>query len=470
MRLFLSLVATILLASCAQTEKNMTYIGGEVIHPIDSVVTISKDGNLVEHIPINADHTFSAYIDIEEEGIYAFHHVPEWQLVYLKPNDSLVFRVNTKAFDESLTFGGSSAVENNFLINMFLLNEKNDNLILKYYKVKPSDFSFKTDSIRQMRLKSLKDLDHDYDFSEYFNRIAEKSIAFEFYDMRERYAFLIHKYFHKRKDDFESDYFNYRNSIDFNDEDLLNHFGYLRFLDNYLKNKSIEDCDEKDSDCFKLNSFKNVQKRLALADSIFTNDIIRNRFYERFVKEEILFSKNEEQLNGTKDLIKNCKLSSDIKKDLLASARIQEKFLEDRFMGDQKLLNSSLDTISLSSLMKDKPVAISSWSFHSPAYRNYQAKRVKTLQKKYPEIKFIGLNFDTERAELWQERLESFNFNTDQEYKLLLKANAENRDIRLIKNHINRMFLINRNGHITKSNIPFSSNKIESNLLELVNQ
>lgn len=448
----------------------MTYIGGEVIHPLDSVVTISKDGHLVERIPINADHTFSAHVDIEEEGIYAFHHVPEWQLVYLKPDDSLVFRVNTKAFDESLTFGGSSAVENNFLINMFLLNEKNDNLILRYYKVKPSDFSFKTDSIRQMRLKSLKDLDRNHDFSDYFNRIAEKSIAFEFYDMRERYAFLIHKYFHKRKDDFESDYFSYRDSIDFNDEELLNHFGYLRFLDNYLKNKSIEDCDEKDTDCFKLNSFKNVQKRLAFADSTFTNDIIRNRFYERFIKEEILFSKNDQQLNDTKELIKNCKLSSDVKNDLLASAKIQEKFLEGRFMGDQKLLNSSLDTISLSSLIKDRPLAISSWSFHSPAYRNYQVNKIKTLKEKYPKIQFIGLNFDTEDARLWQERLGKFGINTDQEYKLLLKPDAENRDIRLIKNHINRMFLINKKGHITKSNIPFSSNKIESNLLELVNQ
>lgn len=159
-----------------------------------------------------------------------------------------------------------------------------------------------------------------------------------------------------------------------------------------------------------------------------------------------------------------------MKNDLLASAKIQEKFLEGRFMGDQKLLNSSLDTISLSSLIKDRPLAISSWSFHSPAYRNYQVNKIKTLKEKYPKIQFIGLNFDTEDARLWQERLGKFGINTDQEYKLLLKPDAENRDIRLIKNHINRMFLINKKGHITKSNIPFSSNKIESNLLELVNQ
>ena len=144
--------------------------------------------------------------------------------------------------------------------------KSNDNLILKYYKVKPSDFSLKTDSIRQMRLSSLEDLNQRYDFSDYFNRIAKKSIVYEFYDMRERYAFLIQKYFKERKKDFSDDFFNYRDTIDFNDDELLNHFGYLRFLDNYLKNKSIEDCDENDVDCFKINSFKNVKKRLTIAD------------------------------------------------------------------------------------------------------------------------------------------------------------------------------------------------------------
>ncbi|MGO2103046.1 MAG: TlpA family protein disulfide reductase [Psychroflexus halocasei] len=470
MRILLSLVFISFIASCTKTENEMTYIGGEVIHPLDSVVSISKDGELIKHIKIDSNNRFSDSIDIEEEGIYTFHHVPEWQLIYLKPNDSLVFRVNMKAFDESLAFGGSSAAENNFLINMYLMNEKNDNLILKYYKVKPSDFSFKTDSIRQMRLSSLEDLNQRYDFSDYFNRIAKKSIVYEFYDMRERYAFLIQKYFKERKKDFSDDFFNYRDTIDFNDDELLNHFGYLRFLDNYLKNKSIEDCDENDVDCFKINSFKNVKKRLTIADDLFTNDAIRNRFYKRFVKEEILFSKNENQLEDTKSLIKNCNLSDDVKKDLLASTRIQKNFLENKYLGNQQLVTSELDTITVSDLINKKPLAISSWSFHSPAYKNYQVNKVKNLQNKYPEIKFIGLNFDTESAELWKQRLNKFGIDKSKEYKLLLKPNAENREVRFIINHINRMFLINKKGHITKSNIPFSSNKIESNLLELVNQ
>lgn len=470
MRILAILVFISLLSSCQKTESQKTFIGGEIIHPLDTVVTISKDGEFIKHLQIRPNNRFSDSIDIKEEGIYTFHHVPEWQLIYLKPNDSLVFRANTKAFDESLTFGGTSAPENNFLINMYLMNEKNDNLILRYYKVTPAEFSYKTDSIREMRLNSLANLNKKHGFSDYFNRIARKSIVYEFYDMRERYAFLINKYFRERRNDFSDNFFSYRDTINFNDQELLNHFGYLRFLDNYLKNVSIENCDESDADCFKINSFKNVKLRLSIADSLFTNNIIRNRFYKRFVKEEILFSKNDKQLKDTKSLIKNCDLSEEDKQDLLASARIQQKFLVDRDISAQKLITTELDTITINELVKNKPLAISSWSYHSPAYRNYQVKKMKTLQKKYPEINFIGLNFDTESAKLWRERLDNFGVNKANEYKLLLKPNAENREIRFIVNHINRMFLINKKGHITKSNIPFSSNKIESNLVELINQ
>ena len=77
MRILLSLVFISFIASCTKTENEMTYIGGEVIHPLDSVVSISKDGELIKHIKIDSNNRFSDSIDIEEEGIYTFHHVQE---------------------------------------------------------------------------------------------------------------------------------------------------------------------------------------------------------------------------------------------------------------------------------------------------------------------------------------------------------------------------------------------------------
>ena len=54
--------------------------------------------------------------------MYTFSHV-EFQVFYLNPGDSLMLRVNTLEFDESLSFTGMGSKGNNLLIDLFLLNE-----------------------------------------------------------------------------------------------------------------------------------------------------------------------------------------------------------------------------------------------------------------------------------------------------------------------------------------------------------
>lgn len=56
--------------------------------------------------------------------MYGFFDGNEYGKVFLKNNNSTSFSLNTNAFDETLTFEGDAAAENNFMILTTLLIAK----------------------------------------------------------------------------------------------------------------------------------------------------------------------------------------------------------------------------------------------------------------------------------------------------------------------------------------------------------
>ncbi|HET8810476.1 MAG TPA: hypothetical protein VFM65_09465, partial [Flavobacteriaceae bacterium] len=223
-----------------EPKYNKVYLRGEIVNPINGYITLFKDNELIDSIPLNDKNMFSYTLENAEQGLYTFKHPSESQTIYIEPGDSILFRLNTLAFDETLFYSGSAAAKNNFLMELFLLNEKNNDLIFSYYKIDPKDFAKITDSIKKSRIKKLKLLQQKKNFSDEFLSLARKSINYEYYDLRERYAFLINKYAEERSGELPPVFFDYRKEVDFNDESLQNHYVYQRFLDDYLKNRSIE--------------------------------------------------------------------------------------------------------------------------------------------------------------------------------------------------------------------------------------
>ena len=69
------------------------------------------------------------------------------------------------SFDESLNFSGEGANKSNFLLDMFLKNQGNNDLILTYYKIEPAQFARITDSIRKERFQYLENLNEKHKFS-----------------------------------------------------------------------------------------------------------------------------------------------------------------------------------------------------------------------------------------------------------------------------------------------------------------
>ena len=73
----------------------------------------------VDTLLLDKNNRFIHKISNFTSGLYAFSHGGEYQWVLLEPKDSLLLRLNTIDFDESLVFTGKGARKNNYLIKNF---------------------------------------------------------------------------------------------------------------------------------------------------------------------------------------------------------------------------------------------------------------------------------------------------------------------------------------------------------------
>jgi len=182
------------LISCSQQPKSNdnVYFAGEIVNPTSDYVVLYKDDIVVDSAKLNEANRFSFNLENITEGLHHFDHTPELQYVYLEKGDSLVIRLNTVAFDESLVFSGSNEEVNNFLLEMFLNYEDEEQLVYSYYELDPLAFSGKIDSLRLQKTEELKALTIGENISENAFKMAKASIDYNSYIYKEKYPF-IHK-------------------------------------------------------------------------------------------------------------------------------------------------------------------------------------------------------------------------------------------------------------------------------------
>ncbi|HET8837970.1 MAG TPA: hypothetical protein VFM82_03145 [Flavobacteriaceae bacterium] len=446
--------------------RDTTYIHGEIVNPFENYILLYKDNDLVDTIFLNDRNTFTYELKEAEEGLYIFRQPPESQTIYIVPGDSILFRVNTLAFDETLYFSGTSAVKNNFLMELFLLNDRNNELILSYYKIDPKKFAAISDSIHTVRENMFDELVKENDFSENFIELGAKSVDYEFYDLRERYAFLIQKFAQDERKISER-FFDYRNQVNFNDKTLKNHIVYQRFLDDYLKNRSIENCEQRstDRDCYSLNNYYNLRRRILLVDSLFTIDVLRNRFFQRFGAQQIIFSDRASQIDSTLQLLSKLSYEEKGLEELGKLADVQRSYFIGNNISDKKLIDFEGHKISIKKLL-NKPTITFSWSLYNEDDYKNKHEKISELRRKYPEINFIAINIDDGETEAWKRVVTKNRYDPNFEYQN--RGTGDKKE--LYRNYLNKVLFINRKGEIVFGDIPLDSPNFEGYILEFLNQ
>lgn len=455
-----------ILLSC-NSNNTSTYLGGGIVQPKDKYVTLSKADKVLDSIVVDEKGHFHYRFDLKDEGLYTFRHADEFQMIYLKPNDSIKLRLNTSEFDESLVFSGNGAAENNFLIENYLLNQNNSELILSYYKISPQDFQFKTDSIKSSREEKLNHLKNKHNLSQKFVELAQKSIEYEFFDMRERYAFLLNKYNPKKSKQIPHSFYDYRNSINFNDTTAKNLIVYRRFLDDYIKNQSIKICldKRKNVNCYDLDSYTNLDDRIHLVDSLIVDEKLRKTYFERFIQEEIIYAQNPDDLKHTKTLINSFNFSNEEKQKLESLVEFQSALIVNADLRDVEIKCRELKNHKLKNVLIKDHAIIYSWSLQSPSHHKLRIEKIEELKKKYNNIQFIGINIDYKYPDQWLSAVNSLNENIENEFTIVPEKHAN-----FYRNYLNKIFFINKDCIIKKSELVLSNQDLDKHIQDYLAQ
>jgi hypothetical protein len=195
---------------------------------------------LIDSLALDENDKFIGEYKDFKGGIYHFQHGPEFQYIYIEPSDSILIRLNTWDFDESLVFTGDGAEKNNILIDCFLESEKegkNHNLFM-FYGLEPNMFKFKMDSILVIRQQKIDDFkSKNENLSDTYLQLLDVVAKYPIYNRFEKYP-SWYKYVNKVKEfpKTNPDFYSFRKNININQDSLMYLQVYSRYVANRLYN------------------------------------------------------------------------------------------------------------------------------------------------------------------------------------------------------------------------------------------
>lgn len=468
----ISLIIALVCGSCSSSgKKDSAWVSGEIMNPESSYVIITKNNKVLDTVYLDDENRFYYHFgDSLDKGFYTFQHDYEsryeTQMFYVEKGDSIQLRLNTRDFDQSLMYSGDGSDANNFLMTLFNDNWDNNRNILRYYTGKPNEFIDKTDSIRDLHEGQLEALLRDNRISKAFKEVAKGIIDYAYYNLHERYYFLVNKYNPEQIENLPSDFLAHRSNIDFNREDLRNYYIYLYFMDDYLKNRAIEHCLDKGAseNCFNLRSASNLKRRLKLSDSLFELEDVRSRFMIRFGARLIVQSDTEETVDSMMNFLKTVNYNKDELEEIEGLSHVHKNQFTGH-IGQLDLNKPNGEQVKIHVLLKNKPSVFYYWSVFEKSHHLRAHDKIKALKKNLPDLNFIGINIDEDRT-LWENSLENYGYDGQfMEYQLV--CSSVERDF--YRNYLTKLVFVDQSGKIRNSGLSLNSPNLEAELTELLN-
>lgn len=473
MKLYLSIIIIVITflgckKGAQEADSNYAYLGGEIINPNTNFVVLSKDEVVIDTVKLDGRNRFLYKIDNLDKGIYTFRHGGEYQIILLEPKDSILLRLNTLDFDESLVFTGDGDKKNNYLINDYLDNEKEEKHIVRLCQLNPSTYQKHIDSLKNIKVNAFKNFKKKYKTSALFEKIAQGNIDYSYYSSKEVYPFI-----HYGKDkaailkSLPGDFYNYRKNINYNDPFFSNYYNYNIFLRNNFSNLSLKVHDaHSDNKVFNRGNLCYNLDRLNLIDSLVTNSNIKEDLLYHFTINYLTKSQDEDSNN--KILKSYLSKSKNEKSKLMLSSLTKSlnSLKKGSKLPETSILDYNGNSFDINSII-NKSTVISFWSHTYYDHFNDSHKKIKELQIKYPEVNFIAINIDDYGIDKSKTLLLNHEFSPKNEY--LFKNPKQAKEFLAIY-PMTKTIIIDKNKKIVNSNSNIFSIHFEEELLGLLNQ
>jgi hypothetical protein len=423
MRYILTFIIFTVIIGCSPTlkEDNATYFGGEIVNPQSNYVLFLQDDIVIDTFKLDNNNRFLAKFDSINEGLYTFKHGLEFQYIYIEPTDSVLVRLNTWDFDESIVFSGKGSGKNEFLINLFLQNEVDETVMYDFFSLNEEVFQIKLDSLALVRQQIYDGfIANEASVSEGFQNLANVALNYPLYRLKE-----VYPYYYKNKHQLDkfpiisNNFYSYRNNINLNNNTLLSFYPYQNYVINYLYNLSYlqkeKDSAKHDITTYVLNA---VIKHISSEE--IKNTLLKRIIVNDFLKSESTCTINNEKLSL---FLKNCTNEEYVN-------QVQQLVSDSKFVeNNEQLPNFELTTLNnettnILEVIKNKKAVIYFWSTEFMS-ADYLVNRIKFLEEKHPNILFIGVQMQSNYIDINNDpKLKMLNLN--KQYKLTPTSFANN--------------------------------------------
>ncbi|MCK5814554.1 MAG: hypothetical protein KAH07_01280 [Flavobacteriaceae bacterium] len=446
--LIIFLSASLVLFSCHSKDSScdVIYFGGQIINPHKNFITLSKNDIVTDTIYLDESNSFLTELESDKGGLYSFNYGNEYQYVYFEPMDSILIRLNTWDFDESIVFSGRGAERNNFLINLYLQNEKEDYEFSPNYNLECSEFESKIDTSLARNLNLYEKLEESgIELSERFEELAKVAMNYTLYSKKEFYP-MVYKNRKQLEElpELSDTFFDYRKDIDLNNKDLISYSPYNRYISSYIQATAYKN---KNSN-YTLETMHIISENIQIEE--LKNKLLFQAFYSGFRKSNTSCSINKKSLLYFNKHCTSKKLLNRVK--MLVKDCDNINSVIDNF----DLVSLSQHKTKINNVIKNKNTVIYFWSptIISP---DMLVKKINYLKDKYPDLLFVGINLDSSKH--------SNQINKQLDHQFILSKNSG------AYNYVNsqepRTILIDKNGVVLNSFTYLSSNHLEKQLSEL---
>ena len=446
------LVSITVLLGCNNSQVcNSTYFGGKIINPKSNCIILFENEIPLDTFYLDKNNTFLGEIPSLHEGLFNFKHGNEQQYIYLQPKDSLLIRLNTWDFDETLVFSGKGAERNNLLIDSFLESERERRIFFQYYDLSPTEFITKVSQVEKVKLDRYNDyISNHPEESDKFNDILKTALTFPLYSKVENYP-LAHsaKINHDEHSVINKDFYKHREYISLDNDSLMFFYAYRDYVLSNLYNKVNSLGYDLNSDEFTVNLLKEISAELNDENS--RNSMLRKIFIRHFYWKSSR-KINENIVNTYFDLTTNL----EDKKLILNLTSDLRKIEEGDLLNDFKIIDYNKSHKSIRRLIKNKKSVLYFWN---PEFigKDFIASKIEYLSEKYPDLKFIGVRIYDDN----KERI----FKLDIKSQYYLESNSKANSF--LTSQLPRTILINKKGIVVNSYASLSSTKIFNQIEEL---
>lgn len=451
MKKIIFIIFIIALHSCGHHKNEVTYFGGQIVNPKSDQVILFKNDIPIDTAYLDVNNHFLFKFKDFNSGLYYFYNYPENQYIIIEKGDSLLLRLNTIDFDESLVFTGIGAKKNNLMISQFLENEKDGEIIQKhYYVLPPKEFRKKMDSVYQLRKNRLESFLKTEDESSVAEEILTNQMNLNLYRYLEIYPYMHHKL--DKKADFSffnKKYYKFRDNIDINDKELSHFFPLLKYLKAFSADEAYKEVAKHYPNLTApqiLQTFDYHSAKLTILEKYVSqkdtkDNIFRNSAYMFFLDEKRDSKHDEEYMDLFKKYSGDNVYLGEIE-DIYNN--LQDLKKGNRLKDNVELIDINGQKISLVEINDQKLTVYYFWAYNQKNHFHNLLQRVNVLKDHYPKVHFVGVNKDLTQGE-WIKTLNQYHLKDKNQFRM---EDYDSISKKLVINKMNKVIVINNDGTI----------------------